>query len=192
MPWHFTAFHPDFRMLDTPPTPPATLARAREIARSKGLKHVYTGNLHDRVGSSTWCPSCGALLIERNGMSWAPNLDGNRCKACGCEIAGRFDPGRGAGGAAAGGRAWGDSPSFTRPAQGHASSAGVDRGRDRDARPQRLPDVIRARLHASRTNPPVQRSAVSSRYSHSNRWRPPFVQQHPGGSRQAATGRPGG
>ncbi len=96
VPWHFTAFHPDFRMLDTPPTPPATLARAREIARSKGLKHVYTGNLHDRVGGSTWCPSCGALLIERNGYELgAYNLDGNRCKACGCEIAGRFDPGPG-------------------------------------------------------------------------------------------------
>jgi pyruvate formate lyase activating enzyme len=92
VPWHFTAFHPDFRMLDTPRTPPATLTRAREIARSKGLKHVYTGNVHDPEGGSTWCPSCGALLIERNGYELnGYHLDGNRCKACGCEIAGRFE-----------------------------------------------------------------------------------------------------
>ena len=92
VPWHFTAFHPDFKMLDTPRTPPATLTRAREIARSKGLKHVYTGNVHDPEGGSTWCPSCGALLIERNGYELnGYHLDGNRCKACGCEIAGRFE-----------------------------------------------------------------------------------------------------
>ena len=92
VPWHFTAFHPDFKMLDKPPTPPATLARAREIARAKGLKHVYTGNIHDRTGGSTWCPACGALLIERDWYELgAYNLDGNRCRACGCEIAGRFE-----------------------------------------------------------------------------------------------------
>jgi pyruvate formate lyase activating enzyme len=92
VPWHFTAFHPDFKMLDKPRTPPATLAGAREIARSKGLKHVYTGNVHDRAGGSTWCPSCNALLIERDWYDLgAYNLDGNRCKACGSEIAGRFE-----------------------------------------------------------------------------------------------------
>ena len=92
VPWHFTAFHPDFKMLDKPRTPPATLARAREIARAKGLKHVYTGNVHDRTGGSTWCPACGALLIERDWYELgAYNLDGNRCRACGSEIAGRFE-----------------------------------------------------------------------------------------------------
>jgi pyruvate formate lyase activating enzyme len=92
VPWHFTAFHPDFKMLDKPRTPPATLARAREIARAKGLKHVYTGNVHDRTGASTWCPACGALLIERDWYELgAYNLDGNRCRACGGEIAGRFE-----------------------------------------------------------------------------------------------------
>jgi pyruvate formate lyase activating enzyme len=97
VPWHFTAFHPDFKMPDTPWTPPATLARARRIALSKGLNHVYTGNIHDREGGSTWCPSCGALLIERDWYEiGAYNMDGGRCKACGCEIAGRFEaqPGR--------------------------------------------------------------------------------------------------
>jgi pyruvate formate lyase activating enzyme len=92
VPWHFTAFHPDFKMLDTPRTPSATLTRAREIALSKGLKHVYTGNVHDRDGGSTWCPGCGTLLIERDWYELgAYNLDGNRCRACGYEIAGRFD-----------------------------------------------------------------------------------------------------
>jgi pyruvate formate lyase activating enzyme len=92
VPWHFTAFHPDFKMLDKPRTPPATLALAREIARAKGLKHVYTGNVHDRAGGSTWCPACGALLIERDWYELgAYNLDGNRCRACGSEIAGRFE-----------------------------------------------------------------------------------------------------
>ncbi|HUJ43076.1 MAG TPA: AmmeMemoRadiSam system radical SAM enzyme [Opitutaceae bacterium] len=92
VPWHFTAFHPDFKMLDTPRTPPATLTRAREIALSKGLRHVYTGNVHDRDGGSTWCPGCGTLLIERDWYELgAYNLENNRCRACGCEIAGRFE-----------------------------------------------------------------------------------------------------
>jgi pyruvate formate lyase activating enzyme len=97
VPWHFTAFHPDFKMLATPRTPPATLTRARDIARSKGLKYVYTGNVHDPAGGSTWCPGCGTLLIERDWYELgAYHLDGNRCQTCGCEIAGRFErqPGR--------------------------------------------------------------------------------------------------
>lgn len=93
VPWHFTAFHPDFRMLDTPRTPPATLTRARRIARSKGLKFVYTGNVHDPDGSSTWCPACGALLIERDWYKLGTfNLVGHHCRACGCTIPGRFGP----------------------------------------------------------------------------------------------------
>ncbi len=92
VPWHFTAFHPDFKMLDTPPTPPATLTRARKIALSKGLHYVYTGNVHDSEGGSTWCPGCGSRLIERDWYrlgEW--NLKGGRCASCGCEIAGRFE-----------------------------------------------------------------------------------------------------
>ncbi|MDD2762587.1 MAG: AmmeMemoRadiSam system radical SAM enzyme [Opitutaceae bacterium] len=92
VPWHFTAFHPDFKMLDTPRTPPATLTRAREIARTKGLRYVYTGNVHDRDGGSTWCPACGTLLIERDWYELgAYRLDGSRCRACGSEIAGHFE-----------------------------------------------------------------------------------------------------
>jgi len=92
VPWHFTAFHPDYKMLDKPRTPPPTLTRARAIARSKGLRYVYTGNVHDRTGSSTWCPDCGGLLIERDWYSLgAWHLNGNCCALCGCEIAGCFD-----------------------------------------------------------------------------------------------------
>jgi pyruvate formate lyase activating enzyme len=92
VPWHFTAFHPAFKMLDQPRTPPATLERARGVARSKGLRHVYTGNVRDPAGGSTWCPHCGKVLIERDWFELgAYNLDGNRCTACGGEIAGRFE-----------------------------------------------------------------------------------------------------
>ena len=92
VPWHFTAFHPDFRMLGIPSTPAATLSRAREIARSKGLKYVFTGNVCDRAGGSTWCPSCGELLIERQWYELGSyNLVLSRCRACGYAIPGRFE-----------------------------------------------------------------------------------------------------
>jgi pyruvate formate lyase activating enzyme len=96
VPWHFTAFHPDFKMLDKPQTPPATLTRARKIARSKGLHSVYTGNVHDREGSSTWCPGCGELLIERDWYQLgAWNLDDGCCRWCGYRIVGVFEEDRG-------------------------------------------------------------------------------------------------
>ena len=65
-PVHFSAFHPDHRMLDTPRTPPATLTRAREIALDAGLRYVYTGNVHDRTGDTTFCARCGTGLIVRD------------------------------------------------------------------------------------------------------------------------------
>ena len=96
VPWHFTAFHPDFKMLDKPHTPPATLTRARKIARSKGLHYVYTGNVHDREGGSTWCPGCRELLIERDWYELGEwNLDRGRCRSCGYKIAGIFEELRG-------------------------------------------------------------------------------------------------
>jgi pyruvate formate lyase activating enzyme len=91
VPWHFTAFHPDYKMLDTPPTPSATLTRARNIARKKGLRYVYTGNVHDHDSGSTWCPGCGHRLIERDWHvlgEW--NLKNGCCNFCGHPIAGRF------------------------------------------------------------------------------------------------------
>ena len=92
VPWHFTAFHPDFKLLDKPSTPAETLTRARQIARSKGLYYVYTGNVHDTEGGSTWCPGCGKLLIKRDWFALGEwNLDGDRCAACRYQIAGTFE-----------------------------------------------------------------------------------------------------
>src|SRR5262249_12394364 len=62
----------DFKMRDIPRTPASTLTRARAIAREVGLKYVYTGNVHDRAGGTTWCPSCGAAVIERDWFAIAP------------------------------------------------------------------------------------------------------------------------
>jgi pyruvate formate lyase activating enzyme len=93
VPLHFTAFHPDFRMLSHPSTPPSTLTRARDIALSKGLKHVYTGNVHDPKGGSTYCGQCGQLLIERDWYELGQyNLKNkNECSQCGTVCAGEFD-----------------------------------------------------------------------------------------------------
>jgi pyruvate formate lyase activating enzyme len=92
VPWHFTAFHPDFKMLNKPRTPRKTLDRARQIARSKGLHYVYTGNVHDPEGSSTWCPGCGQLIIERDWYELGEwNLIDGRCEFCGTSIPGHFE-----------------------------------------------------------------------------------------------------
>lgn len=94
VPLHFTAFHPDWRMLDTPPTPPATLTQARRIALDRGLKYVYTGNVRDPEGAATWCPECGGKLIGRDGYTlttWRLDAAG-RCEKCGRPIPGRFEP----------------------------------------------------------------------------------------------------
>lgn len=93
IPLHFTAFHPDFRLIDHPPTPLATLNMAYDIAREVGLYYVYTGNVYDVSRQSTYCPQCGQLIIERNGY-WIGQyaLKGDQCRHCGAKIAGRFDP----------------------------------------------------------------------------------------------------
>jgi len=91
VPLHFSAFHPDFKMLDRPRTPPETLRRAREQAQRAGLKYVYVGNIHDSAASSTYCPKCNNLLIERDWYKLgAYNLVGNACKFCGENIPGVF------------------------------------------------------------------------------------------------------
>ncbi|MCC7144962.1 MAG: AmmeMemoRadiSam system radical SAM enzyme [Phycisphaeraceae bacterium] len=92
VPLHFTAFHPDFKMLDHPPTPSATLARARAQARRAGLRYVYTGNVHDVQRQSTWCPGCGQLLIERDWYELgAYHIQAGACAACGRQIPGLFE-----------------------------------------------------------------------------------------------------
>ncbi|MBK8972012.1 MAG: AmmeMemoRadiSam system radical SAM enzyme [Hahellaceae bacterium] len=93
VPLHFTAFHPDWKMMETPPTPPATLQRARAIAREEGLHHVYTGNIHDKAGGSTWCSGCGHRLIGRDWYQlsdWGLTPDAC-CERCGRQLPGHFE-----------------------------------------------------------------------------------------------------
>ncbi len=93
VPIHFTAFHPDWKMLDHPPTPPATLTRARKIALANGIRYAYTGNVHDEDGGSTYCHGCGAKLIGRDWYvltGWNLTEDG-KCRSCGTACAGCFD-----------------------------------------------------------------------------------------------------
>ncbi len=94
VPMHFTAFHPDWKMPDTPPTPPSTLAHARRIAISNGVRYAYTGNVHDEDGGSTYCHHCGQRLIGRDWYlltEW--NLDNQgRCNKCQTPCAGVFEP----------------------------------------------------------------------------------------------------
>jgi pyruvate formate lyase activating enzyme len=93
VPMHFTAFHPDFHMLDVRPTPPATLTRARQIALDAGLQHVYTGNVHDTEGGTTHCTGCGTDLIVRDWYRidrYRLTGDGH-CPDCGTMLAGVFD-----------------------------------------------------------------------------------------------------
>jgi pyruvate formate lyase activating enzyme len=93
VPLHFTAFHPDFKMLDVPATPAATLRRARQRALREGLRHVYTGNVHDIDGGSTRCPGCDAVVIERDWYDLgAYRLTGDgACRTCGTHVPGVFE-----------------------------------------------------------------------------------------------------
>ena len=84
VPHHFTAFHPDWKMMDKPDTPASTLTRARKIAMDNGLHYVYTGNVHDEKGASTYCKNCGTRLIGRDWYvitSWNLNEKG-QCPNC--------------------------------------------------------------------------------------------------------------
>jgi pyruvate formate lyase activating enzyme len=93
VPVHFTAFHPDWKMMDRPPTPPETLTRARAIALANGVRYAYTGNVFDREGQSTYCHRCGAVLVERDWFrlgAWNLTDDG-RCRTCGARCAGVFE-----------------------------------------------------------------------------------------------------
>lgn len=92
VPLHFTAFHPDWKMLDKPPTPPATLTMAREIAVANGLRYVYTGNVHDTVGGSTYCHNCKQCVVVRdwyNILAYNLTNDG-KCKFCQTQCPGIF------------------------------------------------------------------------------------------------------
>ncbi len=91
VPLHLTAFHPDYQMRDRLRTSSTILIKARQIARARGLRYVYTGNVPNPDGQNTLCPSCSVVVISR---SWQgidfEGLAGNTCAACGAEIAGVF------------------------------------------------------------------------------------------------------
>ena len=92
VPLHFSAFHPDFKMLELPATPADTLRRVREIALSCGVQYAYTGNVHDDAGDSTKCHHCGKLLIQRDWYELNKyKMRGNCCSNCGTTIPGVFE-----------------------------------------------------------------------------------------------------
>ncbi len=93
-PMHFSAFHPDFKMLDYPSTRPETLVLARDLALRNGIRYAYLGNVRHPAGESTWCHHCGGLLIERSGYrigAWNLTREDD-CAHCGTPCAGVFEP----------------------------------------------------------------------------------------------------
>ena len=97
VPMHFSAFHPDYRMMDTPATAAKTLVKARQIADKNGIHYAYTGNIHDYEGGSTYCSECGEILIGRDWYqisTWQVNVGGNytgNCHCCGAPVSGVFE-----------------------------------------------------------------------------------------------------
>ena len=101
VPMHFSAFHPDWKMMDKPRTPKETLVRARNIALQNGVRYAYTGNVHDFDGHSTYCHGCGSRLVGRDWYElsdWKITFEGNysgNCASCGEPVAGVYEPERG-------------------------------------------------------------------------------------------------
>jgi pyruvate formate lyase activating enzyme len=89
VPIHFTRFHPDYKLLNLPPTPVATLERARDIAMAKGIQYAYVGNVPGHPGNDTYCPQCRQIVIRRTGFFVAENkITNGRCRNCQHNIAG--------------------------------------------------------------------------------------------------------
>jgi len=92
VPIHFSAFHPNFQMMNYNPTPKQTLLKARQIALQKGMQHVYTGNIEDDEGSTTYCSTCHQNVIERSRYEIKQyHLINNKCDSCHASCAGFFD-----------------------------------------------------------------------------------------------------
>ncbi len=90
-PWHISRFHPQFKMLNVPSTPVASLHRARHIGKEAGLKYVYSGNVPGDEGENTYCSNCNKILINRHSYRVvASHLSGNSCPYCGKELEGIF------------------------------------------------------------------------------------------------------
>jgi len=92
IPVHFTRFHPEYRLRNSPPTPTRTLERAVTIAKSQGLKFVYVGNVPGHRAENTYCPACAKMIIQRSGYSIVNNrVKNGRCSYCGAHIAGVWE-----------------------------------------------------------------------------------------------------
>jgi pyruvate formate lyase activating enzyme len=89
IPIHFTRFHPDYQLLNLPPTPVATLYKARQLAMEKGIRYAFVGNVPDNAGNHTYCPSCKKIVIQRTGFFVVEvHLKQGACEFCGQKIAG--------------------------------------------------------------------------------------------------------
>ena len=89
VPIHFTRFHPDYKMVNLPPTPISTLERARDIAMSKGIHYAFVGNVPGHEGNCTYCPSCKRVVVKRDGMFTTEiHIKNDRCEYCNRLIAG--------------------------------------------------------------------------------------------------------
>jgi pyruvate formate lyase activating enzyme len=89
VPVHFTRFHPDYQLLNLPPTPVSTLERAREIALARGIRYAYVGNVPGHAGNHTYCPGCGKVVIRRdNFFVTETHLNNGACAFCKQAIAG--------------------------------------------------------------------------------------------------------
>jgi pyruvate formate lyase activating enzyme len=92
VPIHYTRFHPDYKLLNLPPTPIATLERARDIAMSKGIHYAFVGNVPGHEGNNTYCPKCKKIVVKRSGMFTSEiNLKNGKCEYCGYAIKGIWD-----------------------------------------------------------------------------------------------------
>jgi len=92
VPIHFTRFHPDYQLLNLPPTPVATLERFRNHAMSKGIRFAYVGNVPNHPGNHTYCPQCGKAIIRRNAIFVEEvSMAGGKCKFCGKSIPGVWE-----------------------------------------------------------------------------------------------------
>jgi pyruvate formate lyase activating enzyme len=89
VPWHISRFHPQYKYLDSVPTPISSLERANDIGKAAGLHYVYFGNVPGSKSESTFCYKCGRMLIERVGyQTLAHHIKNSRCPGCETEIAG--------------------------------------------------------------------------------------------------------
>lgn len=87
-PIHFSAFHPDYKMKDRPRTNAKLLTLAWDTARDMGMQYVYVGNVRSKDGEHTYCPQCGAVVVERHGYALTRThlAKDNHCAECGAEV----------------------------------------------------------------------------------------------------------